>query len=200
MQGSTTDWLMVIITAIYVLATIKICLANIETTKVAKESLEEAKKEFLENRRALNDADIRRQASQIACWTALENIDVSKYSDGSHVPVPIHIVNSSKEPIYDAVLSYDDVQYESEKDLMLGDDCNTYIQCIPPGDYYTVVQFGGYGMNRHFGPSISFRDVSGNNWFRDVNGKLVQIYQSSIEQRHLSLPVSPSELYTYHHL
>ena len=41
-----TDWLMVIITAIYVIATILICVANFKSAKAAKEQTEEMKKQF----------------------------------------------------------------------------------------------------------------------------------------------------------
>ncbi len=41
-----TDWLMVIITAIYVMATIVICRSNQESAKAAREAVEESKKQF----------------------------------------------------------------------------------------------------------------------------------------------------------
>ena len=41
-----TDWLMVIITAIYVIATIFICGANMKSAKAAREQTEEMKKQF----------------------------------------------------------------------------------------------------------------------------------------------------------
>lgn len=48
-----TDWLMVIITVIYVIATIMICLANIRSAKATREQLAEAKRQFEESNRAL---------------------------------------------------------------------------------------------------------------------------------------------------
>ena len=47
----TADWAMVIITAIYVGATIIIMVANRSAAKAAKEQLEEMKKEHDENAR-----------------------------------------------------------------------------------------------------------------------------------------------------
>ena len=41
-----TDWLMVIITAVYVIATIFICLANIKSAKASKEQLQESQKQY----------------------------------------------------------------------------------------------------------------------------------------------------------
>ena len=47
-----TDWLMVIITAIYVVATIFICLANIKSAEATREQLAESKRQFEEGNRA----------------------------------------------------------------------------------------------------------------------------------------------------
>lgn len=47
-----TDWLMVVITAIYVIATIAICLANTKSAKATREQVAEAKRQFDENNRA----------------------------------------------------------------------------------------------------------------------------------------------------
>lgn len=46
-----TDWIMVVITAIYVITTVLILLANRKAAKAAKEQLEESKREFEETRR-----------------------------------------------------------------------------------------------------------------------------------------------------
>ena len=46
-----TDWLMVIITLIYVVATIIICWANIKSSKASKEELAEMKRQYAENNR-----------------------------------------------------------------------------------------------------------------------------------------------------
>lgn len=47
-----TDWLMVIITAIYVVATIFICHANIKSAQATREQLAESKRQFDEENRA----------------------------------------------------------------------------------------------------------------------------------------------------
>lgn len=46
-----TDWIMVIITIIYVIATIEICWANIKSAKASKEQLNEMRKQFDEDNR-----------------------------------------------------------------------------------------------------------------------------------------------------
>lgn len=52
MMPTITDWLMVAITAVYVIATIAICWANIKSAKATREQLEESKRQFDENNRA----------------------------------------------------------------------------------------------------------------------------------------------------
>lgn len=47
-----TDWLMVGITFVYVIATIAICLANIKSAKATREQLAESKRQFEEANRA----------------------------------------------------------------------------------------------------------------------------------------------------
>lgn len=47
-----TDWLMVIITLIYVIATIAICAANIKSAKATRDQLAESKRQFEEEHRA----------------------------------------------------------------------------------------------------------------------------------------------------
>lgn len=41
-----TDWIMIIITAVYVAATIAICVANFKSAKASKEQLEESRRQF----------------------------------------------------------------------------------------------------------------------------------------------------------
>lgn len=53
-----TDWLMVIITAIYVIATVVICIANLKSAKAAREQTEEMKKQFLSINRPNVSAEI----------------------------------------------------------------------------------------------------------------------------------------------
>lgn len=52
MMPTITDWLMVAITFVYVVATIAICWANIKSAKATKEQLDESKRQFDENNRA----------------------------------------------------------------------------------------------------------------------------------------------------
>ena len=52
-----TDWLMVIITLVYVIATIFICWANIKSAKASKEELAEMKRQYAEENRPHIEVD-----------------------------------------------------------------------------------------------------------------------------------------------
>ncbi len=45
-----TDWIMVIITAIYVIATIIMCAFNYESTRISKEQIEEMKRQYKDDK------------------------------------------------------------------------------------------------------------------------------------------------------
>ena len=51
MMSTITDWLMVIITLVYVIATIFICWANIKSAKASKEELAEMKRQYADENR-----------------------------------------------------------------------------------------------------------------------------------------------------
>ena len=54
---TVTDWLMVIITGIYVVATIAICWANIKSAKATRDQVEESKKQYEDEHRAYITAE-----------------------------------------------------------------------------------------------------------------------------------------------
>lgn len=51
MGTNIADWIMVVITAIYVIATIAICVFNYKTAKAANLQIQESKRQFDETRR-----------------------------------------------------------------------------------------------------------------------------------------------------
>ena len=53
-----TDWLMVVITLVYVVATIFICRANIQSAKAAKVQMEESRKQFYATNRPIVSVEI----------------------------------------------------------------------------------------------------------------------------------------------
>lgn len=66
---SITDWLMVIITLVYVVATIFICVANVKSAKATREQLAESKRQFDEENRAFVTVtfDIVRSGLAVLC-------------------------------------------------------------------------------------------------------------------------------------
>lgn len=50
-MSSTTDWVMVIITGVYVIATIFICIANFKSANASKQQLTEMRQQFKKNNR-----------------------------------------------------------------------------------------------------------------------------------------------------
>lgn len=66
---SITDWLMVIITLVYVVATIFICVANVNSAKATREQLAESRRQFDEENRAFVTVtfDIVRSGLAVLC-------------------------------------------------------------------------------------------------------------------------------------
>ncbi len=54
----TADWVMVIITGIYVVATIFICWANIKSAKASKEQLKEMQRQYAEASRPVIEIEL----------------------------------------------------------------------------------------------------------------------------------------------
>ena len=58
---TVTDWLMVMITFVYVVATIMISKANIESAKATREQLEQSKKQFVEIKDGISETGVKEQ-------------------------------------------------------------------------------------------------------------------------------------------
>lgn len=67
-----TDWLMVIITFVYVVATIFICMANIKSAKATREQLAESKRQFDESNRPRIEVELVYERKM---WYALRFIN-----------------------------------------------------------------------------------------------------------------------------
>lgn len=120
------------------------------------------------------------QAWQIACWSRNE---VSLPDEGY-----IIISNTSKQPIYDVIVSIDRVDL---KDVGQGDDQCTCVYCVPPGVYLLKTireEEDYYDMCKHFGPSITFRDARGKYWTRNAQGKLKKQCRDCFVTRDISFP------------
>ena len=96
-----TDWLMVIITFVYVVATIFICVANFKSAKASNEQLAESKRQFDEQNRPY-----------MSCQYVLENRAICgiKFYNCGNMPVihlekmlPVESVKPFEEEIIDAL-------------------------------------------------------------------------------------------------
>lgn len=82
----TTDWLMVIITAVYVIVTILICIFNAKSTKAAYKQVEEIKEQYAEDNKPvlavypfMKDKQLCFEIKNIGSRKALEvNVDFPK--------------------------------------------------------------------------------------------------------------------------
>lgn len=126
----------------------------------------------------------KEQASCISCWMSHE------YLTDKPLLRNIEILNSSKQPIYNVVVSIDGIHYD-DKTVDNINDKISYVQIVSPGHYYVSAQHSGGGMNMQFSASISFTDASGRHWYRDAWGKLKQKERDVFDERKISLPVEP---------
>ena len=79
----TPDWLMVIITAIYVIATIFICWANFKAANASKAQLAEMKKQYEEDMRPYIEAELIYERRM---WYAVRFINHGRYT-AQHVKI-----------------------------------------------------------------------------------------------------------------
>lgn len=77
------------------------------------------------------------------------------------------------------------------KNIGKGDVHCTCVYCVPPGVYFLKTieeEEDFYGMCKHFGPSITFKDARGKYWTRNAQGNLKKEQGSSLDVRHVSFP------------
>lgn len=92
-------------------------------------------------------------------------------SQGANADV-VHISDQSGQPIYDVVVSFDEVEDNSLKIGTYDKDKNCqYIQCLPMGEYKITVPHGKRYENTLYNASITFTDSNGKSWERCANGR-----------------------------
>ena len=123
------------------------------------------------------------QAANITCWFDSAELD----KETGDLLGKVIISNQSKHPIYNVVVSID-LFCGSKTEIKTGNDDCTYLKIVSPGNFYCWVKYDGGEMNKQFNASLSFSDSIGFNWFRDANGHLKRIKESSIEFRRLNSP------------
>lgn len=107
--------------------------------------------------------------------------------------IPVTIANYSELPIYDVVVSIDIVDdHGAHSDY--SQDFTAYIYIVPPGCYYIYAPWHGFGMNKKFNSSISFRDAKGNWWFRDAFGN-IERSSNSLDKYGIMRPADSETIY-----
>ena len=96
-NGSITDWLMVIITFVYVIATIFICIANIQSAKASKKQTQEMQRQFY----AVNRPNVSVEVVYIkkSFWALRFTNNGTQTSFNANIILDEAFINSTEEKI-----------------------------------------------------------------------------------------------------
>lgn len=131
-------------------------------------------------RKRLARAKRHEQASQVSAWVARE-------SDGK---AWIAVLNQSKNPIYEVVLSIVSFNVpDTSSGKYTPHEYRDFLSVVPPDKHYACVENDYHGMGFHPAVEIAFKDIEGNYWLRKGNGSISEISTSPVEHYRLSLPV-----------
>ena len=126
------------------------------------------------------------QAKNISCWIDADNPTGSDNPLDKKSETWIALLNDSNLPIYDVIVSVDDIL---SSEIGVGDDRCSYCSVIPSGHYLVLTHPIDHYMNRIFNASISFRDSLGRSWTRSANGELTEVRKKTVfEIRKITLP------------
>jgi len=110
----------------------------------------------------------RRQAELVAGWFDSSSIQ----GDTS----PIVLVNSSRVPVYEVVVSLVLIQGAGPREgRQLSGEMSSYrvvVDTLPPGTWMTEMEGGWGGMSRWPGVEVAFTDVAGRHWVRTADGAM----------------------------
>lgn len=124
------------------------------------------------------------QAKKISCWIESDNFL------REDPETRIAILNDSNLPIYDVIVSIDDVL---SSQISTGDERCSYCSIIPSGCYLVSTHPIDPYMNHIFNASITFRDSQGRSWVRNAKGELSEIRKKTIfSLREITLPPTES--------
>ena len=125
-------------------------------------------------RRIRRDNEAKEQAERISAYVAKEK----------GYKAQIEVLNSSFEPIYEAIISLVAFQGAQSTHHI------AFLSVVPPGKYFVSIDANYHGMSFHPSIEIAFTDARGKNWVRFGRGELRQIGQSSTDYYHLSRPLT----------
>lgn len=97
-----TDWLMVVITAVYVIATIAICWANIKAANATKAQLEEMKRQYAEENRPIIETEFHYERRT---WYIIRFVNHGRQT-AQHVKIELdpEFIESLPEEVYKSTL------------------------------------------------------------------------------------------------
>lgn len=97
-----TDWLMVVITAVYVMATIAICWANIQAANATKAQLEEMKRQYAEENRPIIGTEFHYERRN---WYIIRFVNHGRQT-AQHVKIELdsEFIESLPEEVYKSTL------------------------------------------------------------------------------------------------
>lgn len=97
-----TDWLMVVITAVYVMATIAICWANIQAADATKAQLEEMKRQYAEENRPIIETEFHYERRT---WYIIRFVNHGRQT-AQHVKIELdrEFIESLPEEVYKSTL------------------------------------------------------------------------------------------------
>lgn len=113
MMPTITDWLMVIITLVYVIATIFICMANIKSAKASKEELIEIKRQYNDENRPRIEVEF---CYEQRVWYIVRFVNHGKQTaQNVKIVFDEEFINSLPEQVF-----RDTLQKQKEKECIIG--------------------------------------------------------------------------------
>ena len=180
--GDLPGWL----GAVGTVAAVSLALYQVNKERSAREA----------DKREAAAADRRRQARQISAWYAGDAM-------GSNGDTSMYMVNSSDQPVYEAVAWLTIAQGAGPKQGeeyvewsgSLGVDYYRRIFLnIPPGNWSIAFPTSWGGMYRQPGIEIAFTDSGGYHWIRRANGGLEEISKAPLDYYNIVQPVNYATL------
>ncbi len=142
---------------------------------------------FIAVRHARNDrrrpapVDRRAQAERVSVWPG-PNAD----------PQPVALLNSSDEPVYEAVATF---VFVDGSGPTRGEDASpelaerrVRVAVIPPGRWQVCINGGWNGMYSRLGVEVAFTDGVGAHWVRRADGRLEQLPRRAFDYFGLARP------------
>jgi hypothetical protein len=134
------------------------------------------------DRRRHTPEERRAQAERVSVWPGPK-------AD----PQPVALLNSSHEPVYEAVASF---VFIDGSGPMRGEDASpelagrrVRIGVIPPGRWRVCVDGGWNGMYSRLGVEVAFTDHAGVHWVRRADGQLEQLPRGAFDYFELPRPL-----------